>query len=503
MHRLVNSAATWVTNRQEMHETIEFLLCIMLEGMFETNCGNLRHAWTVYRKAMTVAQLMGLHRSPTPALKRLDPKLDADPEAMWFRIIYMDRYLSLLLGLPQGTSDRRMCSPTVLETEAPLGKFERLLTVVASDILNRNERTFTPNELTKTLEIDAKLLKVSKSVPASFLRSPDFHGLTPGEPEACVRTPQVGVQVYYYGLLLQLHIPYMMQIGGNISHDYSKITCVNAGREILSRYISHRSFNPISSCSRPVDFYALLAAITLLLAHLDAHHHQAATNYLAHSRLSDRDMLEQVLERMDIMSSVNGDALSARSAVVIRRFLEVEEDAARGANYTARSAAGDEIMQEGKEGEELHLYIPYLGTIKITRQEPNSQDTSHGYIAPRMNGGPQPGSSLLPSVNNWFSFSPNIPLTDGQSHSLLQEGIEELNFTNNGAPSGHPNLSLEAEDYGSNIDNPALQPLERLSPVAMAVDDWVFQGVDLAFFDSLMKGMSPIENGNGEQQWGQ
>ncbi|KAL6232097.1 hypothetical protein BDW75DRAFT_243308 [Aspergillus navahoensis] len=100
--RLTMAATRWVTTREEMQGTVEGLICIILEAVFETNAGNLRRAWSVYRRALTAAQLMGLHWSPRPPLPRIDAKLEADPECLWFRIVYMDRYLSLLLGLPQG-----------------------------------------------------------------------------------------------------------------------------------------------------------------------------------------------------------------------------------------------------------------------------------------------------------------------------------------------------------------------------------------------------------------
>ena len=50
------------------------------------------------------------------------------------------------------------------------------------------------------------------------------------------------------------------------------MTCVSASREILSRYLALRSFNDITHSCRIIDFIALMAAITLLLAHLDDHH---------------------------------------------------------------------------------------------------------------------------------------------------------------------------------------------------------------------------------------
>lgn len=519
MRRLVTAATTWVTTKEEMHGTVESLICIILEGVFEINSGNLRRAWVVYRRAMTVAQLMGLHRSPMPPLKRIDPELDAQPEFPWFRIVHMDRYLSLLLGLPQGTSDKSMGAMSILRHEPPLGKFERLLTVIASRILERNARPFATSEITTTQSIDAELLGVSKSMPASFWRPVNFHNLSPGSPDTLLETIRMAAQVYYYGLLIQLHLPYMMRIGDNTNteHEYSKITCVNASREIMTRFIAHRSFNPMSSCSRPVDFFALLAGMTLLLAHLDAHHHREATNFLAHQRLGDRAMLDQALERMDVISNINNDVITEKSAKLIRRLLDIEADEAEGSSYTARSVSGDDDMEEEgkKEGEELQLNIPYLGVIKIARQGPISREqpwfgneasrpphrasefpqreplaTSNDHVFPPLphasaSNGQQPLSHLHGMAQGCPTFSGDLPASDRPSAQQSQAPRYEQSM-------------LNYLDTGQD-DSIAVHPHVGLPPIAAGINDWAFQGVDMAFFDSLMRGSSCVDGAGLEQ----
>lgn len=567
MHRFMTAATTWVTTKEEMHGTIDSLICIMLEGVFEINCGNLRRAWAVFRRAMTVAQLMGLHRSPMPPLKRIDPGLEADPEFLWFRIVYMDRYLSLLLGLPQGTSDKSMAAPSVLRHEPALGRFERLLTVIASRVLERNESTFAAGEIATTQSIDAKLLSVAKSMPASFWRPANFHNLTPGSPDTLLETVRLAAQVYYYGLLIQLHLPYMMHgaagdNGGGAEHEheheYSKMTCVNAGREIMARFIAHRTFNPMSSCSRPVDFFALLAAMTLLLAHLDAHHqHQqrglgttatVATNFLAHQRLGDRAMLDQALERMDVISRVNGDVITGKSAALIRRLLDIEADAADGSSYTASSSVareggggGDEDGDDTQEGAEergdgaLRLHIPYLGVVRIARGGPVSRE--HPPAAPQLSHQASPSSSpssssrlgLAPSSqqvhpalaasyddafaplsnSNDVTSSP-VDVAERQLHEVCPRGSAP--FPGDLSPSGRQGVvQFYAPGYveqsmlqyhpGSGQEDIALQQHGDLPAIAAGIDDWAFQGVDMAFFDSLMRGTScPNVDATGLEQ---
>ncbi|KAF7157293.1 hypothetical protein CNMCM5623_001416 [Aspergillus felis] len=506
MSRLKTAATTWITTKEEMDGTVEGLICIILEGVFEVNCGNLRRAWLVYRRAMTVAQLMGLHRSPMPPLKRIDPELHADPEFMWFRIVYMDRYLSLLLGLPQGTTDKSMGAISTLQHEPPLGKFERQLTVIASCILERNESTFTTGAIMKTQSIDSELLRLSSSMPTSFWRPANFHNLTPGSPESLLETVRLSAQVYYYGLLIHLHLPYMMHgIGGHTEHEYSKITCVNASREIMVRFIAHRTFNPMSSCSRPVDFFALLASMTLLLAHLDAHRHRGLTNILAHPRLSDRAVLEQALERMDVISDVNKDVITGKSAKLIRRLLDIEADAAEGRSYTTRSIIGDgDDVQEGidKKGDELHLHIPYLGVIKIARQDPISCELPGPHqMAPVEFPQREPALAV---PNDAFASLPHTPSTEEQ------QPLSHLHGTTQGSPfhgalpaSDRLNVQLHeqsiVQDPSLSQDDITLQPHVGLPAITAGVNDWTFQGVDMAFFDSLMRGIPGVDAAELEQ----
>ncbi|KAI8954386.1 hypothetical protein F4801DRAFT_605321 [Xylaria longipes] len=289
MHRLVVAATTWVTTQDEIHGTVDCLIC-------------------------------------PPPLKRIGPTLEVKPEVLWFRIVYVDRYLSLMFGVPQGTSDRSMGSSTALQQETPLGAFERRLTVIASRILGRNEGSVSTDEYAVTQAIDSELLKASQDMPQSFWRPANFQSLTPGSPETLLETVRLGAQVYYYGLLVQLHLPYTMRLRDNGVHEYSKITCINASREIMTRFITHWTFNPFSSCSRPVDFFALLAGMSLLLAHLDAHHNREAVNFLAHQHLSNRTLLSQALERMDVISKTNKDVITDKNADLLCWLLDIEAD---------------------------------------------------------------------------------------------------------------------------------------------------------------------------------
>jgi hypothetical protein len=80
-------------------------------------------------------------------------------------------------------------------------------------------------------------------------------------------------QLNHYNLVHLLHLPYLLRDDKESSwFAYSKITCVNAGREILYRVIAYHQFrrDMTTLYCRSADFFALMAAMTITLAHIDA-----------------------------------------------------------------------------------------------------------------------------------------------------------------------------------------------------------------------------------------
>ena len=270
-----------------------------------------------------------------------------------------------------------------------------------------------------------------------------------------------------------------------------------------------------------MDFFALLAALTLLLAHLDSHHqrHRPATNLLAHQRLGDRAMLHQALEQMDVMTSVCKDPISEQSAKLIRRLLDVEADAAEGNEYTARSVRENEgnTLEDGeKEGGELRLHIPYLGVIKIARQDPISWD--HSLLGNATSRQPprthqvdllQRAPSNISPSDTYMTLSHAVSATEQtQPLDRLHYRIDRFATSPNdlsvperfstraqestGPPTGYDGQSIYMlqECEPSDQDDITYQPHIGLPCITAGADGWAFQGVDMAFFDSLMRGTS-------------
>lgn len=92
MERLEALAVSLVTTDDELLGGIEGLECVMIESVYQANIVNPRRSWVSGRRAMSIAQLMGLNRSSNHAqYKMLDPKTKYHPQLMWFRIVFLDR----------------------------------------------------------------------------------------------------------------------------------------------------------------------------------------------------------------------------------------------------------------------------------------------------------------------------------------------------------------------------------------------------------------------------
>nr|QCO93113.1 transcription factor [Phoma sp.] len=214
MRRLVNAATDLVTSKDELLSSVEGLECVMLESLYLANDGNLRRAWLVCRRAMAVAQLLGLHRVDSqqlPCLTFLSQSVD--PRFLWFRIVCTDRQLCLMLGLPQGTPDVSMATESALANDSASGRFERKQCVIASRILERNEASgdFTNDDLATVLKLDEELQQAANEMPSSWWLVPNLASSLHDQNKTIWEMLRLIEQMLYFNLLNLLHLPCMLR----------------------------------------------------------------------------------------------------------------------------------------------------------------------------------------------------------------------------------------------------------------------------------------------------
>ncbi|PMD41761.1 hypothetical protein L207DRAFT_511553 [Hyaloscypha variabilis F] len=482
VQRLANTAISLVTTNDELIGSIEGLECVKLEAAYWLNWGNLRRSLIVMRRAVVIAQLMGLHRSAQ--YKILDPKTKVDSLAMWYQILHCERALCLQLGLPQASHDHSMGSDALLASDIPIGRLERMHSVISSLILARNETIGSFQDFTQTQKLDMELQKAAKLVPSKWWLIPSLTDLTHDALSA--ETRRIFDQMCHYNLLNLLHLPHLLRSSAEHKFEYSRMMCVNASREILSRFNAFRSYNRVASSFRAIDFLAFIAGTTLLLAHLDSHRFSPADNLLAHQSFSDRAMIEQVQDNMVEVGRLNTDPLSVQSADLLRRLSTIELQVADGninpaANLQSplhtqnldkvRDEHDNRIVPDANGGCIVSELCARFGLIQMCNDETLFK-LRH----------PEPSrSQTQPSSQPSQIANPTMPSSQAAAASAEMPGF-------NGAAALQP---AETVPYPQLF--PATTEAYQYADLTAGVEDWAFQGVDMAFVDSLMRGAGEDE----------
>ncbi|KAK4454646.1 hypothetical protein QBC34DRAFT_392261 [Podospora aff. communis PSN243] len=462
-HLLVDAASRLVTSNDELVNSLEGIECLMMEAMFHNNAGNLRRAWITHRRAMAIAQMMGLHRGLTTGrAKSIDLETQAriSSEHMWWRLVITDRYLSLMLGLPQASPENSFGSPEALASCGPLERMEHLASIAGGRILQRSNT----RDVAETLEIDRLLQDAASLMPPQWWLIPHVPDLLGEGEKALAETLRLMSQFTHFHLLAQLHLPYLLHPSNDKKYDCSKITAVNASREILLRFVAFRgSEAPVTAYCRGVDFLAFIASTVLTLAHIDAQRRRRngtpyVLDFLAHHRQSDRGLLERTLECTETMARGGDDAVAGKMSDVLRELLAVEAGVVEGAPYCASVAPSElnELELSGlDENKTLKIHIPYFGTVKVEKEQPLSLIRTGPHS-------PEPG--LVGSMYH---------IGRGSANADWQEV---------------PSCFTESGDVGSMI----------VPGLAAEVADWALQGVDSTLFDNLVWGSTEGDDLGGQ-----
>lgn len=455
--RRLDTTCMLVSSNDELVGYAEGVECLILHGYYQVNAGSLRKAWITFRRAINMAQIMGIDRGHSAAFRSCDPKRDPTrrPSAatLWNRLLFSDRYLSLLLGLPVCSRDDR----SVCEEEGPRGTavehLERAHTIFSAKILDRNHiqhrskrcptQNTTPREYALTQEIDLDLEAAAKTMPFGWWDEPKLDPFASQE-ILWEATARIICQMHHFTLLILLHVPYMLHEPCSSRYDHSKSQCLTAARELLSRFISFRNLNVSAYSCRRVDYAALIAAMTLCLSYLGRRKGE-----IQDRTRSDRELVESTRRRMQHVAGLTDDSLSKEAVGIIERLAPIIE-----------KAAG---KLQGRDRKEMHFNVPYLGSVNIKMANNNNNPAAtwqNHRLSPSAELGPthpqgQHKSPVYGSLDTAFLF-------DDEFLSLAPYD-DQAPFGSGADLSAEPDLTADG-------------------------GDWALQGVDAAYW-SLFEGV--------------
>ncbi|PYI07760.1 hypothetical protein BO78DRAFT_366013 [Aspergillus sclerotiicarbonarius CBS 121057] len=437
MVHIVSTVSNLVISNEDLVANFDGLQCIFLHGLWHTNAGNLRKAWLTFRRAISLAQLVGIG----PGNVVHNPKSSHTPSSLshdkvWYLLVAFDRHLSLFLGLRIDMRDDSFASEESTKNDSPEEKLEKVHTVIAARIADRNHAQ-SDQGYAITQAIDYDFDTGAKRMGQSWW-SHSSPGLCETPEQSWQRRRRLMIQIHHFSLLVLLHLPYLLRDPTKDRYTYSRMTCIRSSRQILTRFISLRAdVESIFSC-RDIDYAGSIAAITLLLSYLV--HGQAMIPISHMQQDEDCGLIALVKDRMQQVAILNQDKFTQESAQIISQLLPLLDT-----DSTSRMA----LSTDDNASETIQLNIPYLGLVKICLQP---RQKAHA-----------PSSDVVAE-----------PSTCQQVH----------------LPSHSPELQANDWDIQEFIHvDEAFADGQDLPTLTAEAGDWPFQGIDTNFWSLLQSSM--------------
>ncbi|KAF2972181.1 hypothetical protein GQX73_g1429 [Xylaria multiplex] len=370
--RALDTVSKLITHNDNIPESVEMIECLVMEGQYHNYMGNVRQAWKVLRRAIAMAQLLGIDNTHT-----LEAQVGSHQESVWFLLVHFDQYVSLMLGTSPSLPENSQIAPGLLERYTPSEQMGRLHSMAAGRILRRN-RSINMYDIIETGEIDKILQKAAACMPAQWWLPPDWSDDCSGE-ESITR---LMCQFANYNITLQLHLPIMLHSLSSRKSCYSTTAVITSCREILTRFTTFRNRYPTVSYCRGLDFFTFVASAALCLLSIYASYESLTAGHcdsigvsdlLAHQRISNRGLMERALQNIEKISQIEtDDKIISEIIPTFRKLLAIEEEAYEGASYTIHLPSNVGLLKRktremANSDDALYLDLPFCGTIRVER----------------------------------------------------------------------------------------------------------------------------------------
>lgn len=505
MANAVEKAVRLVTTNDSLTGSVEGLECIMIEAKYHNYAGQMQNSYMAARRAISVAQVMAIHRGfKSPSLKFLESETrkDFNPDQIMFKLAEMDSYLAMMLNMAPSPIEITFANDKALEDCHPIDRMERIFFISGRRLLERN--TVGMNDLETTWDIDKTLQKavneITKTDPQWWLDPNSSHVPGTEKDESTILSESIRTtdQLIFYHLLIRLHLPYMLRPSSDPKFMSNKLTMVHASRETLTRYNSFRIYNPAEYYCRGSDYLALVALTTLCLAYISSASQtadqetmvpDAYVQFLTHNRPSARAIMEQTLQIVESLSKNTADSINSDISRAMRSLLTTESNAANGVVYQTSSSTGEagaftQSSRTTEGNKALQIHLPHFGTIHF----------KHG-VASRSTPTPESLIAEDPScANRSTSATSNSAYGVFHQQDLPERQHLRAAAQYDTAASGIGNIQQLNTDL---LDTTILPEFPELG------DDWGdLQGVDLALFDSIFRGLDDADvSQNVWPQW--
>ncbi|KAF2203591.1 hypothetical protein GQ43DRAFT_411348 [Delitschia confertaspora ATCC 74209] len=387
MQTYVSTVTDLVLSSDEQMSTLPGLETLLLLVHYQCSTSHHRQAWLTVRRALNLAHLMGLHRIVAQPSTAPTSEVIEGAKFVWRQLVDLDRFLSLHLRLPFASD-----SYPYFSNFHPTLTHRCHLSAISKEISSL-EKPVSASTYASALAIDEKLDGLMKSLSQTFWTIPVINP-SQQNPEQAEALQRLCVQIWHFELKILLHLPFLLRAAHEPRYEYSKVSALQAARNVVLRWFALRKSSATQVCSRVAELPVFIAAATITLDIL-AEMGTKDRAEVQRSRGSDFVMVCRIVGEMEKLARGSAREIMARRSVnVLKRLLCC-------------------LDERRFRGEVVQVTMPYFGTVELTPNAP-----------PR-----KPGESAVPSVdlgNGASGEGARLPVFSFVSNGLLPgEGGEE------------------------------------------------------------------------------
>lgn len=343
MERYIATVDQLITSDDEIAATVDGIECMCLQAKYYINIGRPRRAWLVFRRAISFAQLLGLHR--LALMKPAKPDLQHTRQvSLWTHLFQGDQYLALTLGLPLSIQSQ-FCDPCIPALDQPTehtegDAFQLRISPIIAKIVDRNQNPTLDFSL--TLRLDQEMDDLAQSV------SQDWWGRTDAPaPTIEEHFDRLLSQFYFHLVRKLLHLPFMLKSTTDKRYQYSYTAALDSSRDMIRFYDALRGTDAVGPfICKLVDFQAFSAAMLILL---NLYGYSDGSQKNTEQDQSDSALVDTTIEILRGASKEAGGIVAAQSL----KALEMIAEARHGCNGEHNSQCTVKVS------------IPYFGTVRV------------------------------------------------------------------------------------------------------------------------------------------
>jgi hypothetical protein len=339
MQNYVSTVTSLITSSDELMLTLHGLETLLLLALFHMNSANLRQSWLIIRRGLNLAHLMGFHRIITQADLKPPVPVVSNAKMIWRNFVDLDRYLGLHLRLPFAADDY----PLPDDADLHLVHKWRINTLARQ--IAELDRDISPQGYASALALDERLEAVMKEMPKDFWEVPNIPS-TARSPESFAALERLMVQMWHFEMKVFIHLPYLLRAPQDSRYDCSKVTALQASRNILMRWFALRNASITQACCRFAEIGVFIAAVTLTLD-IVIELGTKEKSEVQKTKGTDFAMICRLISEMEKLAKASPrEKIAARSAIVLKKMLTSLDP--------SRQPAG-----------KARLTIPFFGTIEF------------------------------------------------------------------------------------------------------------------------------------------